>query len=287
MLTDDTIILEPFGPQHISGAHRLSKAANWPHREEDWMLFQSLSRGLAMIEKGEVVATALTTPFGPVATVNMIIVDERMRGRGLGRKIMSGVMELAAPQEWRLIATEEGRPLYEKLGFEAYGDVVQHQGIAKAATQCEPLAAGDADGLHLAAPADAGAIASLDRDASGMDRSGLIEALLSMGQIFVLREAGRITGFAVLRPFGRGEVLGPVAAADAGEAKRLMSHIISHCEGRFLRVDTTAGTGLSPWLEQHGLTLAGGGTAMRLGKAEPVSPTMNARTFALAAQALG
>lgn len=293
MLTDDTLTIQPMEPEHLAGALRLSQAEKWPHRAEDWSLFHSLSKGAVAIEGGEVVATALTTPFGDVATINMIIVDGRMRGRGLGRKMMTSVMSLIQPQQWRLVATQDGLPLYEKLGFRAVGEIFQHQGIAQApeqapeyaSEQAAALAPEGADGLHLAGPEDAPVLAQLDKAATGMDRTALIGELFRLGKILTLRENGQITAYAALRPFGRGEVAGPVIARDADQARRLLSWCLKECEGRFLRVDTGAETGLAPWLAQHGLAHAGGGIPMRFGAGHDASGPVH--TFALAAQALG
>ncbi|SUB02198.1 Predicted acetyltransferase [Pannonibacter phragmitetus] len=285
MLTDETLTIQPMEPEHLAGALRLSQAEKWPHRAEDWSLLHSLSKGAVAIENGEAVATALTTPFGDVATINMIIVDGRMRGRGLGRKMMTSVMSLIQPQQWRLVATKDGLPLYEKLGFRAVGGIFQHQGIARAPEQVPALAGEGADGLHLAGPEDAPVLAQLDKAATGMDRTSLISALFRTGKFLTIRENGRITAFAALRPFGRGEVAGPVIAHDADQARQLLSWCLKECEGRFLRVDTGAETGLAPWLAEHGLGHAGGGIPMRLGAASDASGPVH--TFALAAQALG
>ncbi|MFN4169027.1 MAG: GNAT family N-acetyltransferase [Pannonibacter phragmitetus] len=284
-MTDETLTIQPMEPEHLAGALRLSQAEKWPHRAEDWHLFYSLSKGAAAIENGEVVATALTTPFGDAATINMIIVDERMRGRGLGRKMMMSVMSLIQPKQWRLVATKDGLPLYEKLGFRAVGEIFQHQGIAQATEQAPALAAEGADGLHLAGPEDAPVLAQLDTAATGMDRTSLISALFRTGKFLTIRENGQITAFAALRPFGRGEVAGPVIARDADQARQLLSWCLKECEGRFLRVDTGAETGLAPWLAEHGLAHAGGGIPMRLGAASDATGPVH--TFALAAQALG
>jgi GNAT superfamily N-acetyltransferase len=285
MLTDDTFTIQPMEPRHLAGALRLSQAEKWPHRAEDWHLFLSLSKGVVAIENGEVVATALATPFGDTATINMIIVDGRMRGRGLGRKMMTSVMSLLHPREWRLVATLEGLPLYEKLGFRTVGEILQHQGMAQAPEHVPAPAAHAADGLHLASVEDASVLAQLDKAATGMDRTVLISELLRLGKILAIRENGQITAYAALRPFGRGEVAGPVIARDADQARLLLSYMLTECEGRFLRVDTGAETGLAPFLAEHGLANAGGGIAMRLGATDDASVPVH--TFALAAQALG
>lgn len=285
MLTDDTLTILPMAAAHLPGALRLSQAEKWPHRIEDWSLILNLSKGLVAIDNDEIVATALTTPFGSVATLNMIIVAERMRGRGLGRKMMVSVMRLIEPREWRLVATQDGLPLYEKLGFRETGRILQHQGIVQAPADAEQLAMPGADGLGMASLEDLPILVQLDERATGMGRTSLVSELLRVGKILAIREEGRIVAFAAVRPFGRGEVVGPVVAADAGHAHRLLGHILAERAGKFVRVDTEASTGLAPWLSERGLAHAGGGIAMRLGP--PVPDSGPPYTFALAAQALG
>lgn len=267
-----------FGEAHIPGAHALSQAVQWPHRPEDWALFLSLSQGAVALDGDRVIATALVTPFGQVATANMIIVDAPHRGAGLGRRVMQTAMDRAQPREWRLIATREGLPMYERMGFVAYGEIVQHQGIVTPETPAGALP-------DCAMMTDLEALVALDTRATGMERAGLYTTLLRLGGVHVLREGGRIIALAALRDFGRGKVLGPVLARDQGEARALMAPLIASCAGRFLRVDTPTTSGLAPWLAAQGLTHAGGGVQMRLGPKAQISGPQE--VFALAAQALG
>jgi ribosomal protein S18 acetylase RimI-like enzyme len=209
--------------------------------------------------------------------VNMVIVDEAMRGRGLGRKLMDAAMKLAGDRPLRLVATAEGLPLYEKLGFRQTGRILQHQGIA--AELAAPMA------TSAAAMTDFSAITELDRQAFGADRADLIAYLAKVGELAVVRRNGRVTGFAVLRSFGRGEVIGPVIAGNLEDAKALVAHFIALRPGVFLRVDTTAAAGLSGWLAEQGFAHVGGGIAM-MKPSIPVADSA-ATIFALANQALG
>ncbi|NKK96927.1 GNAT family N-acetyltransferase [Rhizobium leguminosarum] len=273
------IEIVPFGPDHLEAAVALSRQAGWPHRTEDWQLALALSDGMVAVEDGRVVGTVLVTPYKwDCATINMVIVDETMRGRGLGRKLMDAALLTAGDRPLRLVATTAGLPLYQKLGFHETGTVLQHQGLAgEIVAPAETEAATDAD---LAG------IAELDRLAFGADREGLLSYLAGIGEFAVTRRDGGISGFACLRPFGRGEVIGPVVAADLGEARKLIEHFIARRSGQFLRVDTTAETGLSPWLAEQGLAHVGGGITMKKPLVHDVAdPT--ATTFALASQALG
>jgi Acetyltransferase (GNAT) domain len=101
----------------------------------------------------------------------------------------------------------------------------------------------------------------------------------------VLERAGGLAGFAALRPFGRGEVIGPVVAGNADDAKALITSFLALRDGAFVRLDTDVTTGLGPWLVEQGLAHVDGGIAMQ----RPVVATSVPRftTFALTGQALG
>ena len=179
----DTAIA-PFGPEHLDPAVRLSRQAGWPHRLEDWQMALAISEGFVAVEgDGKVAGTILLTPYGEdCATINMVIVDEATRGRGLGRRLMDAALTRAAGRPLRLTATAEGLPLYRKLGFVETGTVVQHQGIAG------PVAAPDY--TEAARPDDITAIAELDRAAYGADRRNLIAEVDRRGRPAVA--AGRL-----------------------------------------------------------------------------------------------
>jgi hypothetical protein len=206
----------------------------------------------------------------------MIIVARDWRGRGLARAMLERLME-GDPRQWRLIATADGLPLYRKLGFVETHRIVQQQG---------PVAAIAApEGVAWAEPDDTNAIAALDRAATGMDRAGLVAALAGAGRLAVIRDAGGLAGYAALRPFGRGEVAGPVVARDAADARRLLAFLFAGRPGALLRVDTPEASGLVDWLAAQGLAPVGGGIAMVWGGAPAAAPEF--QSFALAAQALG
>ncbi|WP_420801861.1 GNAT family N-acetyltransferase [Sinorhizobium fredii] len=99
-MTTQEIILEKMTPKHLDGALELSRQVQWPHRREDWELVQSISQGIVALEEERLVATIIMTPYGDdTATINMVIVDAAMRGRGLGRK---------------MAARKEGKPTYHR-----------------------------------------------------------------------------------------------------------------------------------------------------------------------------
>lgn len=171
-----------------------------------------------------------------------------MRGRGLGRQLMGAAMDAAENRECRLVATADGLPLYEKLGFAACGEVLQHQGI--------PAATDRPEGVTWAEAIDPAELAALDAQAFGADRTALFTVLAERARFALVRDQGVIKGFAALRAFGRGEVIGPVVAENAEIAKELIAFVFSERPGAFLRVDTTADTGLAPGLPNAVLAMS-------------------------------
>ncbi len=279
-MSTDTIQLERFLPVHVEGALALSRQAKWPHRDADWQLALALSQGIVAIESGRVVGTILMTPYGEdCATINMVIVDEAMRGRGLGRRLMDAALALGGARPLRLIATSDGLPLYRKLGFVEQGEIVQHQG--EIGTMFSGATA------DMATPGDMPAIRALDREAFGADRTSLLDALVGIASFAVIRRDGRVEAYAALRAFGRGHVVGPVVAGNADDAKTLVAGLAARLlKNAFLRVDTPENSGLGNWLAAKGLAHVGGGIVMH----RPAAPQQEARTariYALANQALG
>ncbi|EJN15972.1 putative acyltransferase [Bradyrhizobium sp. YR681] len=280
-MTQSSISLTTFHPEHLEGALRLSRQAKWPHRLDDWQLALHLSTGFVALDANAatVVGTVLMTPYKrDVATINMVIVDEAARGRGLGRQLMEAVIALAGSRALRLVATREGAPLYRKLGFWETGAIVQHQGQA--------LRVVSPAQVRLAEALDILGILELDRSAYGADRRDLLRALAKIGQLAVLDRGQGITGFAASRAFGRGEVIGPVVAANVDDAKALLNFFMARSEGRFVRVDTAEGSQLSTWLADQGLVRVDEGIVMQ----RPIiaqSSRAPLTTFALASQAFG
>ncbi|CDX24027.1 GCN5-like N-acetyltransferase [Mesorhizobium sp. SOD10] len=274
------IELQDFGPDHIEGAVALSRQENWPHRPQDWQMALQLSSGaVALDDQRRVAGTILVTPYGwDCAMINMVIVDRNARGKGLGRRLMEQAFALAGDRPLRLVATADGMPLYQKLGFVPSGTILQHQGNV--------VALGAPKGVEVASANDVPNIKALDRDAYGADREALIDALAERGEFALIRRNGAIEAYAVIRPFGRGEVIGPVIAENADDAKALIGFFAAARPGAFLRVDTDSRTGIAGWLAEIGLVHVGGGVAMDrpakngLEQARP-------KVYALANQALG
>jgi GNAT superfamily N-acetyltransferase len=268
----------------LPDAQRLSACFGWPHRIEDWNFMLGLGRGWAAESDGKLGATGLCWTYGTDAgALGMVGVVPELQGRGLGRCLLERLLVELDGRRVVLHATDRGLRLYESLGFAATGQVRQHQGAAFRPT-LTPLQVGER--LRPIGRSDPPALAELDRQATGMDRRALIAMLLKAGTGVVLDQAGAAAGFAVLRRFGIGHVIGPVVARDQPGARALIGHFLAGNLGQFVRVDVSEESGLSSWLQ--GLGLAEAGIVIRMVRTAGAEQGPEAvRTFALASQAFG
>ena len=269
-------------PDHVPQAVSLSAALGWPYRDEDWRFALALGHGVAVETDGRLAATALWWPYEQAfASFGMIIVALELQGRGIGRMLMDELLRQAGERAIVLNSTREGYRLYERLGFAPCGQINQHQAVLAAAPPTSP-----ANGaIRPLRPEDIGAIRDLDCRASGMERTRLLDALVAAGKVAVIERDGRVHGYACVRRFGRGVVVGPVAARDAADAKALVATLAAEHRGGFVRIDAPAASGLSPWLEEIGLPHVDHVVSMVRG--QPPTPAADATLFALSNQSLG
>ncbi|MCP4564585.1 MAG: GNAT family N-acetyltransferase [Bosea sp.] len=261
----------------------LSRRVGWPHRREDWEFVIGLGHGIVGERDGKLVATGLWWPYGEShATVGMIIVAPEEQGAGIGKRLMQALLGQAESRSLMLNATVAGEPLYARLGFRPFGGVSQYHGHVLAVAAPE---LGVGERLRPGIPADLAMLQRLDREATGLERGPVLTALLQCGECLVLERAGQPVGFSILRAFGRGQVVGPVVAADETDARTLIACWLHSRAEQFMRVDLQFGSSLSDWLVRHGLAPAGDVTAMVRGDL-PAAPGP-ARLHALITQALG
>ncbi len=281
-MTEAEIRMSALVGEDLVHALSLSAALNWPYRLEDWTFAHSLGEGLALRQGDRLIGTGMRWNYGPdFATIGMIIVDAAFRGQGLGARIVDGLLDGVGDRSVILNATLDGLELYRRRGFRSFDVTCQHQGIAG------PVETPDsAMRIDRVTDMDWPVLIELDQRAAGMPRGRLLEALAGAGTASVLRgNDGNVRGYAVCREFGRGHVIGPVVAQTADEATGLIAHALSGLAGRFVRVNTSARSGLGEWLERHGMGKVDTEEAMVRGTLPQSSSS--ARIFALCSNSLG
>ena len=273
-------ILRPLHPTDIPAAQALTASFGWPHRIEDWQLMHCLGQGVVAEHDGQLAGTALCWRYGEDwATLGMIAVAHSLQGQGMGRRLMLALMQQLEGRSLALHATEAGLKLYATLGFSPAGTVCQHQGLVV------PTVAAANASLRPPVTADHVPILALDRQTTGMDRTELLRALLRQPGGTLLHRDGHPAGFALVRRFGRGHVIGPVAATSAQDARAMITHLLAQHAGQFVRIDVPQTSALGPWLTALGLEPVG--TVLRMVRGPEAAHAGPARIFALASQAFG
>jgi GNAT superfamily N-acetyltransferase len=283
-----SLVCQPFSESDIEGAHALSLQFSWPHRRDDWRFAAAAGHGFVVREGTHVVGTALCWPWGEDgATLGLVIVAADQQGRGIGRMLMERLLDALGPRMTVLHATQAGQPLYEKLGFRKIGLLHQHQGAGFAAPVVEPP---PGERLRPLEPGDTPRLIELASRASGLDRGALLPPLLDISEGVALVKDEAVLGFALLRPFGRGHAIGPVAVvADDGlqtqRAKALIADRLAANAGAFTRLDTPDEQGLGPWLESLGLARVD--TVVKMARNGAPAHDAGVLQFGIVNQALG
>lgn len=279
-----TLVVRAMCAQDIADSYAMTQQLSWPHRYADVQQALELGEGVVADYQGKVVGTALLWRWGEEsATIGLVMVDPLLRGRGVGRQLMQSLLARVPGYRVRLHATTMGRALYEKLGFVAQGEILQYQTAELTQIPHIPLPRGVT--LRPAQRQDAAALTTLDYQANGFLRSRLINHLIVQHQTLLLEDArGAIQGFASLRRFGHGWVIGPIIAAELSAARQLIAALMQTLRGEFLRIDTDAALPLGNWLATLDLTLVDNPVMMVRG--EPWQ-SADMCAFGLMTQAMG
>ena len=256
---------------------RLVKTTGWPHRAEDVSVGLALGHGVKAIHNGTVVGVAMWWTFGVAAgRVGLVIVDPTAQGAGIGRAITERVLAAAGHRALRLLATEDGHRLYEKLGFVPTSKYQRHQGVCTTYGTTNPA-------IRPSSELDRARVLALDRSTTGVDRQEVINHLFDVGDIVVLDAAKGISGYGVSRPFGQGRVIGPIVAIDETDAINLFHALLSP---GIIRVDRLAvDVRFGKALEDSGLFGKEVRDEMELGSWPIVDP--GCQVFAMASHAWG
>ena len=124
---------EPFTAGHVAGIVDLCAAEGWPSWSTESVLAAFAAPGVLAIvdlEGEEVVGVAeLLTDGAVVAYLALLVVAERARRRGVGRRLVEELFARSGLSRIDLLAEERSTPFYEsfahraKPGYRLYRDV--------------------------------------------------------------------------------------------------------------------------------------------------------------------
>jgi GNAT superfamily N-acetyltransferase len=213
-------------PADLASGTELSSVAGWNQTPEDWrMLLDLAPTGCFGVEAdGRLVATATLLCYRQrLAWIGMVLTHPEYRGRGFARRLVAAALDRADSlgiETVKLDATEQGRPLYESLGFQTEQPVERwfRPGPQESRTiERDPDSGTRSSPLSLSQ-----ALRDLDAQAFGTDRSVVLQELAQRNALhacpnaFLFARAGRTT-----------EYLGPCVAADPAAARDIIPGAIN------------------------------------------------------------
>ena len=247
---------------------RLREQAGFNQTETDWRRFLDLEpEGCFVAElDGEPVGTVTNCVFDSVGWIAMLLVDQRVRGRGIGTRLTEHALAYLAARgvrTARLDATPRGRPVYEKLGFTAEYELARVEGSPEGGGPHGAVSPIAADQLDV--------VVELDRKVTGTNRRRLIERLYreKPEAMHVFLASDRIAGYLTFRDGFHATQIGPGVALSDEAGRALGDVAIERCAGQTVFVDVPTDNGPAlDWTESRGLVVQRRFTRMRRG--EPV-----------------
>ncbi len=229
------ILIRTLALSDVPSAMELSTGAGWNQTAEDWRrIIQLSANGCRCVEDaGKIVATITLLRYGTdLAWIGMVLTRPEYRRQGLAKQLVEDAIagaERDGIRTLKLDATDEGRPLYEGLGF-AVEEAIERWGRKGRAIGAKGISLAPKLEIRsgsLVGPMPDGLVA-LDTRAFGVPRKQLLEKLCASGRWdftgngYVLSRAGRTA-----------RCLGPcVASSEEGARQLIATHLGGfNCEG--------------------------------------------------------
>ncbi|HTY24937.1 MAG TPA: GNAT family N-acetyltransferase [Desulfomonilaceae bacterium] len=234
----------------IPDAMRLKDIAGWNQTAEDWKRFLSAdSEGCFVAEyDGRVVGTSATIVYEDrFAWIGMLIVDPLHRGKGLGTALLERAIQYLDSRRipcMKLDATPQGKPLYEKLGFQS--EYTVERWMLKRHREKKTV---------RKAPVKILDILQLDREIFGADRSKLLLSLTEEAPHFTLADGKEVdvAGYAFGRQGSLADHLGPWIARNKDVAATLLDEFLRLSQRDLVFVDCmTRNPWAAPLVKAHG-----------------------------------
>ena len=254
------------GPDDLRTCAELAVDRGWWPERGKWSLLLAESEGYGVDApdgKGLAGTVVLTRWGADRAAIGMMITASRYGGCGLGRALMEHALRTAGEGvAVSLFATDSGRPLYDKLGFQPVRRSVAFRGQFRAGpltknsrkSEASAGATESSGNIRVVTEADLPAILALDRATYGADRERILAHLPAFAHRFVVLEAGEgIVGYAAVWRTEAWAVIGPLVAPDDAAAKRLITELAAPLTVP-VRLDLDPDRAeLAGWARAHGL----------------------------------
>jgi GNAT superfamily N-acetyltransferase len=271
--------IDPLTIADLPMALRLSTLAGWNQVEQDWRRLIELYPESCFAGRvdGRLVATATLATYGQqVGWVGMVLVDPEHRHRGHATAMMNRVLEHAEARNIVMLgldASDEGRPLYLKLGFED-GAPIHRLRREPAPAPTRPS--------DVFTPTDRDWYEMLNWDILdwSFDRTPLLNALRAETgvQVFASGLVGGYAQYCMRRPGRAAAHLGPMTALDPTSFTDLL---LAALPGDEAVIADAWDTRVIPLLQAQGFRVVR--TLMRMYRPAPPPPSAEPDALELAA----
>ena len=184
---------------------------------------------------GDVVAVAWLHPRGAVATIGPLAVDPRVQGRGIGRRLLERLIEVAGKGVPQIRLVQESYNvvslgLYLRAGFRVVAPLLDLQLPAGSPSVPPRLPAGVV--VRPAAADDRARLVARDARAFGAPRAQSIDLYLGRGRVMVVEDGHALTGYAMGMGFEATAFLGSASADDPDVLLGLLGAVASELAAR-------------------------------------------------------
>ncbi|MDL2418533.1 GNAT family N-acetyltransferase [Bacillus tropicus] len=228
--------------EQIGDIVSLSSYIGWDYnREEIETIFNAGIVYGVWNEREELIASAAIILYGEkLASIGMVIVHPDYKGRGIGKIITDAcVKSVSAHTPIMLIATDEGKPLYEKLGFRAVSYVSKY--ICNS-YNVNDYCVRNEDYMMDYEEGDLEKIIKIDEYAFGTNRKEFLKKRIMQSEqsIVVKDKEQNVLGYGLSIQTPENKIIGPVVAKNDAMAMRIVHDLAKGHNGK-LRIDVLEG----------------------------------------------
>ncbi|NWK70521.1 GNAT family N-acetyltransferase [Bacillus paramycoides] len=238
------IRVERLRREKIEDIVALSSYIGWDYNREE--IETILNTGIVygvVNEKEELIASAAIILYGEtLASIGMVIVHPDYKGRGIGKAITDLCVKSVSTQTpIVLIATDEGKPLYEKLGFRTVSYVSKY--ICNSYNK-NYKCVGNEEYIVNYEECDLEEIIQRDEDAFGTNREEFLKCrIIQSEQCIVIKDIQQnVLGYGMSIQTPENKIIGPVVAKNDARAMRIVHYLAREHNGK-LRIDAPEGQG--------------------------------------------
>jgi len=234
------VSLSALKTEDVDQAIRLSRDEGWNQSLKDWALLCGNGENVCIAARdgNTIIGTATAMVYNKqVAWIGMVLVNREYRGKGVGKNLLSTLLEELKPGlAIKLDATPAGQPVYKKFGFKEEYLIYR---MTCPSASVKSLSPGDEGLAEQVRPDSMGEIVDYDGQVFGAKRQQLLNYLLENdpGNAWLIRQGTDLCGLALGRKGSHFYQIGPVHASSTQEAKELITRILKGIEGNPVGID--------------------------------------------------